>query len=669
MPYNAGMNRLLPVFLALLFLLPQAAPAQSEDWIGTVPAAEFPDGLDWINTDEPVSLESLRGRIVLLDFWTYGCINCVHVIPDLKALQEKYDEELVVIGVHSAKFTNEAVTDNIRLIAERYGRTEPIVNDGDFDIWRSYGMNAWPGFIVIDPEGRVVGRHSGEGIYPIFDEIFTSMIDTFERRGTLKRQPLEFSAGSVVRPRAALRFPGKVLADGAGERLFIADSSNNRIVVTSLDGEVLHVIGSGTAELRDGTFEEAGFSGPQGMTLNGRGQLIVADTGNHSLRLVDLEARTVVTAAGHGQQQYMFGLQEVNGLTHGLNSPWDVLWHDHLVYVAMAGQHQLWRFDPDSSMLYLHAGSGREELRDGPLRTGGLNQPSGLATDGTYLYIADSEASAIRRADLDPDGQLTTLVGTGLFDFGDVDGTGDQVRLQHPLGVFWQDGLVYLADTYNNSIKQLDPQTREVRRILGEAEAGHGDGSGLHTMFHEPGGLSMLPGWMYVADTNNHAVRVVDMESGEVTTLQLSDPQGLLLRTAAGEPVFDETVEMASLEIRAGESPLTLQLSLPEGYKANHLAPLQVDWAVQAEAGAVVSSDRQTVARPEYPLELTLSSETPLEAGPHLLQVDIAIYYCQEEASQLCLIRQARLEQPLAVLPESDAARSVTLEWQPPALP
>ena len=669
MPYNAGMNRLLPVFLAIVFLVPQSVPAQTEDWIGTLPAVEFPAGLDWINASEPVTLESLQGRIVLLDFWTYGCINCVHVIPDLKALQEKYPEELVVIGVHSAKFTNEAVTDNIRLIAERYGRSEPIVNDADFEIWRSYGMNAWPGFIVIDPEGNVVGRHSGEGIYALFDDVFSSMIDTFERRGTLQRQPLEFTAGSVVRPRAALRFPGKVLADGAGERLFIADSSNNRIVVTDLSGEVLHVIGSGTAELRDGTFAEAGFSGPQGMTLNDRGQLLVADTGNHSLRLVDLETETVVTAAGHGQQQYMFGVQEVNGLVHGLNSPWDVLWHDNQVYVAMAGQHQVWRFDPDSNWLHLHAGSGREELRDGPLRAGGLNQPSGLATDGTYLYIADSEASAIRRADLNPDGQLSTLVGTGLFDFGDVDGVGDEVRLQHPLGVFWQDGVIYLADTYNNSIKQLDPETRRVRRMLGEAEPGYNDGSGLHTSYHEPGGLSMLPGLMFIADTNNHAIRVVDMTSGEVTTLQLSDPQGLLLRTSAGEPVFDETVRLDGLEIAAGETELALQLSLPDGYIANHLAPLQVDWSVLDADGSAAASDRLAVNRPEYPLNLNLSSGTGITAGSHVLQVDVAIYYCEADASQLCLIRQVRLEQPLLAVADSAAASPVVVNWQPPALP
>ena len=651
------MNRLLPIFLALTLLLSQAVPAQ--EYVGQAPAREFPTGLDWINTDEPLTLAGLRGRIVLLDFWTYGCINCVHVIPDLAALQAKYDEELVVIGVHSAKFANEALTDNIALIAERYGRNEPIVNDADFAIWRSYGMNAWPGFVLIDPEGRIVGSHAGEGIFELFDHLIGSMIPIFENRGTLQRQPLAFRSGTVVQPRAALRFPGKVLADAASDRLFIADSGNNRIVVTDLGGEVQAVIGNGARELRDGSFLEAAFNAPQGMTLDPDGRLYVADTGNHSLRLVDFGLGTVTTVAGSGSQEYMFGKTEVNGLTHGLNSPWDVLWLDGQVYVAMAGQHQIWRFDPESSVLELFAGSGREILQDGELALAGLNQPSGLSSDGESLFIADSEASAIRAAGLGEGGMLTTLVGTGLFDFGDVDGTGDEVRLQHALGVAYGDGVIYLADTYNNRIKLLDPNDLTVRTIAGSGEAGLGDGQGLEATFHEPGGLSLLPGLLYVADTNNHAVRMIALDGAQVRTLQLQDPNGQLLARSDGAMVYDEEVSFDPLEVAAGDTALTLVLSLPDGYKANNLAPLSLDWSLDGEpAGSL------RVESPEYPLraELPLAG---LEAGQHALNVDVAIYYCQAELTELCLIRQARLTVPLEA--GTGAAAAGEIQWQPPA--
>lgn len=651
---------LLTVLVLAVLLVPRSSSAR--EWVGTIPAAEFPEGLDWINTDEPLTLEKLRGRIVLLDFWTYGCINCVHVIPDLAALQARYDEELVVIGVHSAKFSNEAVTENIALIAERYGRQEPIVNDLDFEIWRSYNMNAWPGFIIIDPEGKVVGRQSGEGIFELFDEVISSMIVTFEERGTLVRQPLNFRSGAVVTPRTALRFPGKVLGDAASGRLFIADSGNNRIVVTDLTGTVEHVIGSGTPELRDGTFKEAAFRAPQGLTLAPDGVLYVADTGNHSVRAVDLQAGTVTTVAGHGRQEYMFGLTEVDGLVHGLNSPWDVLWLQDRVFIAMAGQHQVWTLEPDSGQLELFAGSGREQLTDGPLRSAGLNQPSGLATDGEYLYIADSEASAIRRADLDPAGELVTLVGTGLFDFGDVDGVGDEVRLQHPKGVTWWEGDLYIADTYNHSVKRLTPEERHVRRTVGEGMPGYGNGSGLHTSFFEPGGLSFADRLLFIADTNNHVIRQVDMDTAVVSTVGLSDPQGLLVRRPATAAEFDETVTLEPVALAESGAELRLELTLPEGYTANHLAPLSVDVTL-AQAGLL---NQVVMQEPEYPLLLVLG--TVITAEPDELLTDVTVYYCETVNAQLCLIRQVRIIQPLSgAVP--DGTDQLRLTWQPPPLP
>src|SRR5690554_79130 len=307
------MYRLLAPALLLCVLL-FSPTAMTQSFLGVQPAVPFPEGLDWINTDEPLTLEMLEGKIVLLDFWTYGCINCIHVIPDLQALEDKYADELVVIGVHSAKFDHEGGTENIRLVSERYDRTHPVVNDNAFQLWRSYGIAAWPSFILIDPEGMVLGRHSGEGIFQLFDSVIASMIEVFDERGTLDRTPLLLNAGAVVQPRAALRFPGGILADEAGNRLFIADSANHRIVVTDLTGVVLEVIGTGVPELRDGWLDEASFQRPHGMALAGPDVLYVADTGNHSIRLIDLSQRTVTTVAGVGRQEYMFGLDQVDAL-------------------------------------------------------------------------------------------------------------------------------------------------------------------------------------------------------------------------------------------------------------------------------------------------------------------------------------------------------------------
>jgi thiol-disulfide isomerase/thioredoxin len=462
----------------------QAEDQTSQSLAGQVPAPDFPPGLDWLNSERPLTLADLRGKVVLLDFWTYGCINCLHIIPELTLLEEKYAEELVVIGVHSAKFENEGETENIRRIIQRYELHHPVVNDNRFQIWSLYGARAWPTLVLIDPDGNVLGYHAGEGIYDQFDYIIGRMIAEFDALGRIDRRPLEFILKNERSIESPLLFPGKILADEDGDRLYIADSNHNRIVVTDLVGNVLDVIGDGRAKLQDGDFETAGFFRPQGLSLDDDNNLYVADTENHAIRRVDLDERIVETVAGTGQQVYL-RITEAEGISTALNSPWDVLFHEDLLYIAMAGQHQIWVFDPGDGSIKAFAGSGREELADGLLNQGGLNQPSGLATDGDILYIADSEASAIRTADLGPDGRIETIVGTGLFDFGDVDGVGDEVRLQHPLGVVTIDGVLYVADTYNSRIKIVNPDTRESSSVFGGNESGWRDGQ--NALFDEPG--------------------------------------------------------------------------------------------------------------------------------------------------------------------------------------
>lgn len=629
-------------------------------YAGSVPAPEFPAGLDWLNVEKPLALADLRGKIVLLDFWTYGCINCMHVIPDLKRLEEKYADELVVIGVHSAKFENEGETDNIRRIIQRYELAHPVINDKDFQVWQLYGANAWPTFVLIDPAGEVVGYQSGEGIYDLFDEILGTMV--VEWADEIDPTPLALVLERDSLVDSPLLFPGKVLADVAHDRLFIADSNHNRIVVTDLTGRVQAVIGSGPAGLRDGSFESAQFFRPQGMTLADENTLYVADTENHALRRVDLAAGLVATVAGNGTQVYLRVDSAPAGET-GLNSPWDVLYHDGLVYVAMAGQHQLWVYDPAGETIRLFAGSGREELRDGPLLQGGLNQPSGLATDGRLLYFADSEASAIRSADLDPAGALATIVGTGLFDFGDVDGVGDAVRLQHPLAVAYQDGLLYVADTYNSKIKRVDPAARRVQTLFG-GPAGWQDGP--EPRFDEPGGLSVAGDRLYIADTNNHAVRVADLATGEVTTLVLVDVDGLLTRLPAGEAYTGKVVTLDRAVAGAGTGMIALAVEVPAGYKINDLAPFSMAW--QAD-GQVISLDTATadqrLVSPTFPLTVPAS----FSEGEATLTVDLVIYYCEAGAESLCFIEQVRLVVPVAVAGDGPANLRLTYDVPPPPVP
>ena len=483
------------------------------------PAPDLAGGVAWLNTAGPLTLKDVRGKVVLLDFWTLCCINCIHIMPDLAKLEKKYPNELAVIGVHSPKFDNEKETKSIRKAVLRYEIAHPVVNDADQKIWNAYGVRSWPTMAVIDPEGNLVGMLSGEGNYDILDQTIAKLIAIHKAKKTLNETPLRFD---LVRYRekadTPLFFPGKVLADAASNRLFISDSTHHRVIVTDLAGKQLAVAGTGTPGRADGAFAAAQFDDPQGLALAGD-TLFVADRKNHSIRALDLTALTTRTVAGTGVQEQSTRLLDAPapGLRTGLNSPWDLHRVGTTLYIAMAGHHQIWTMDIGTGLVSRFAGDGGENLRDGPLFAARFAQPSGLADDGKFLYVADSEVSAIRKVPLNGQGRVETLVGKGLFDFGDEDGVGPAVRLQHALAVAAVGDQLLVADTYNSKLKKLDPRTRECKTLPLTAAPGE-----TGPLLDEPAGLSVAGGKAYIADTNAHRIRVVDLATNVVSTLKLT---------------------------------------------------------------------------------------------------------------------------------------------------
>ncbi|MCS7021475.1 MAG: thioredoxin-like domain-containing protein [Gemmataceae bacterium] len=508
---------------------PPAPPARKP-----IPAPELEGGVAWLNTAGPLSLKKdLKGKIVLLDFWTLCCINCMHILPDLAKLEKKYANQLVVIGVHSPKFENEKDTNSIRQAILRYQIEHPVVNDAEHKIWNAYDVDAWPTFVLIDPEGNLVGYTSGEGRYELLDKVIEKLIEQHREKKTLDERPIRFD---LVKYRQGgdtpLFFPGKVLADAASKRLFIADSTHHRLVVTDLEGNHIYTIGTGEPGAADGPFDKCQFQDPQGLAL-GDDILYVADRKNHLIRAVDLSTKTVRTIAGTGEQDGGFTNRQLDkpvpARSIGLNSPWDLCLVGDTLYIAMAGHHQIWAYDLKKRDIGPYAGTGRENIRDGPLRFADFAQPSGLTTDGRFLYVADCETSSLRKVPLGGDGRVETLVGRGLFVFGDVDGPGrappeagpTEARLQHAIGVVHHDGKLYVADTYNNKIKIFDLSTGRLETFVGHES----DWPLLPHRFHEPAGLSYALGKLYVADTNAHRIQVVDLATRRVSTLPLRGVQ------------------------------------------------------------------------------------------------------------------------------------------------
>jgi thiol-disulfide isomerase/thioredoxin len=486
-----------------------------------VRAPELPQNNPWFNTEKPLSLQQLKGRVVILDFWTYCCINCLHILPTLKYLEQKYKDSLTVIGVHSAKFDNEKETENIRQAILRYDIEHPVLVDSGFRVWEEYTVRAWPTLMIIDPQGYVVGYVSGEGDRNVLDELIQKLISQHQEKGTINFQELSLTLEKQRKPLITpLAFPGKLLATQAG--LFIADSGHHRIVMSSLDGEIIHLIGTGQSGLTDGSFDEAQFFAPQGMAFDQENQILyVADTENHALRRVDLKRQVVKTIAGTGKQSRNIRPHSGAARETMLNSPWDLqLWGNSL-FIAMAGSHQIWEMDLETNIVRTYAGMGAEACVDGELSESAFAQPSGITTDGQELYIADSEVSSIRGMGLVEPQQVRTVCGSGdLFGFGDVDGQGFDVRLQHCLGVEYAQNNLWIADTYNHKIKLVNPHTGNCQTVLGDGSVGLQDGQGKNTRFSEPSGLSVMGSLLFIADTNNHAIRRVDLDTLTVATLQ-----------------------------------------------------------------------------------------------------------------------------------------------------
>lgn len=503
----------------------------------------------WINTGgRDLALADLRGKVVILDFWTFCCANCLHVLDELRPLEEKYADVLVVVGVHSPKFVHEAEHSSVLAAVERYEVHHPVLDDPDLTTWTSYAVRAWPTLAVVDPEGYVVAQYSGEGHAHALDVLIAELVSEHEAKGTLRVGDSPY----VPLPPAdtALRFPGKavVLPDGA---LLVSDTAHHRLVILEADGEtVRHVIGDGERGLVDGGAGTARFSEPQGVCLLPPDtaaavgyDVVIADSVNHALRSLRLADLTVGTLAGTGAQWMQGDLLPTGGEPfQPMSTPWDVVWWPEVdqVAIAMAGIHQVWGYSPTARTLSLLAGTTNEGLVDGEYAKAWFAQTSGLAVDDDgALWIADSETSALRRM---RNGVVHSEVGRGLFDFGHVDGPAADALLQHPLGVaVLPDGSIAIADTYNGAIRRFDPASRTV--------------STLARGLAEPSDIVVVPD-----EDRGQVLLVVESAAHRLVRIPLPDEA---LRV---DGVRHRTQRPAT-DVRAGEFEVLIPFTPPAGQK------------------------------------------------------------------------------------------------------
>jgi DNA-binding beta-propeller fold protein YncE len=469
---------------------------------------DIPDLLHWFNVDTPVRLSEQKGRVILLNFATYCSLHCLHIIADLNYLANKYPNELVIIGIHGPRFPAERSTEHVRNAISRNHIRHPVIHDPDYRLWQRFGIHSGPTLGVIDTLGHIVGSISGEGNRHKLERIISALL---ARAG---QPPRESHAAYVLKqpsePQRPLLFPDKLLA--TENRVYIADSGHNRVLVTSPQGLILHQYGDGNPGFIDGNGFAAAFDAPQGLVITDE-YLYVADSGNHAIRRINIRSDDVVTLAGTGAMGREPGGDYFgNPLEVDLNTPSGLAFKANVLYIAMSGLHQIWSLSLVTNTLEIFAGCGEEGLVDGASWNACFTQPSALSIIGHTLYVVDAGSSAIRAIDLNTR-HVTTLIGRGLFEFGDTDGIGRDARFQYPLDIKSDQThtSLWVADTYNNKIKKI----RIDNKLVSSYQVKH--------PLSEPGGLAFSGNTLYIANTNRHEIVRVNLRSGTTESLNVSD--------------------------------------------------------------------------------------------------------------------------------------------------
>lgn len=631
-----------------------------------VPEIDSNHGYSWFNIPANRTHLTLRedyyDKVTIIDFFTYCCINCMHIIPTLTAIEEKYGHCIGALGVHSAKFDNEKVDENLAAAIERLLIKHPVVSD-DMTIWSSMKVRCWPTVLLLGPQNKLLMVLTGEYYVNKHLDFFIEVALEFFKlpsSSAIDSQDCEEKVASVS-PANSLKFPSTVKYSPDGKYFAIADAGNNRIVIVDASTQkVFKIIGSGRVGLADGSFSSSSLDSPQGLDWISADEIVIADTRNHAIRLASISNDSVKTIAD---------IRKITQSPVSRYSPWDcTLWAPDKLLISMAGNHQIWLMcltskgiDPDIcddlDELYSVApfvGSGREENRNNTYRRrAGLAQPSGMFLDeqNQLLYFADSESSSIRIVDLNKEAAVSRLIGgamdpMNLFEFGDTTGKDWQVKLQHPLGVAYSSKRksVIVADTYNHKLKEINPLNKEC--------------TSLPVVLNEPAGLTVSPNGnkLLVCNTNDHSLVFVDLDSLTASPCvidftDVSSPSHCDHRSQVDSQVSSSSIFSVNFTKRIS---FNITLATESDLKLNSDAPSSLCLQI------VDSSDVKCVDPVKVPItdlstpidmQVQLNTSQQLHTSPVKVRI-IAIVYLCSKSEGTCFRKQETID--VTVTPTQD---------------
>ncbi len=598
-------------------------------------APDFDPTLTWLGAETPISLRALRGHVVVLDFFTSCCVNCMHVAPVLHRLEDRFaGEPVVVLGVHTGKFDHEQEPEVVRAAMERMGIRHPVLVDEGMRTWHAFGVRSWPTLVVVRPDGTLAAVAPGEPDEAALGALVKGELERARSRGLLAREPHAYLRESVTSTQG-LRFPTK-LASSARGLLAVSDTGHGRVLVWGPSGALVAAIGP-----RAGEFHgiEADLEEPQGLAFVGEDELFVCDARKHTVVRVDLAARTATIVAGTGAMGLAPVAFEASAATEtALRSPWDLAATEDALYVALSGSHQIGVVDRSRGMIRALAGTGAESRVDGSGREATFSQTNGLVRVGEHLYAADSESSSLRAVHADT-GETATLVYGSLFAWGDHDGAFLEAQLQHPMGLASDGrGTLAVCDTYNGAVKLASLETQEIRTL----SRGLSEVTGAAFVGTE--------GTLVVAEANRHRlVRIAATGNQEPLALEVPAPPPPRLRPNHSLEAPDGAVrffdEVLTSEPAAGPGSVSLEVVLHAG--AHHHfaegAPYTLSVEVSRRSDLVVPAfTAQQGKLTAGALTLTLPLTVTVPEGPAIaseLVLHVRAMACRDgddETSAVC---------------------------------
>ena len=590
--------------------------------------------VEWLNSARNIEVGDLENRIILLDFWTYACINCIHNFPEIKKLEAEFGDRLTVIGVHSGKFSNEKETVSIKKAILKYDISHLVVNDANFKIWNNFSVSSWPTMILLDPRGRIIKKYQGEITKKDIHNDIKNLIKKYEYELSSNKLPIVLEKNKVAD--YVLKFPAKIkfARDFSYNNipktnaLIISNTGKNNIIITTLNGETLIEIGSGNIGFADGNFNNATFNSPHGLLFKDN-ILYVADTGNHALRKIDFKTGKVTTIAGTGKRgDILSDTKKVADIS--LASPWDLEFFPdkNNIIIANAGTHQLLKYNILAQTISPFAGNGSEDLTDGKYPNNSLAQPSGLSAASEKLYFVDSESSSLRVAE--KDGEVKTLLGKSLFDFGHKNGNSKEALMQHPVGLTADDRAIYIADTHNHTIRKYDLKTKEISDYSGGTR-GDEIGNKKTVQYNEPEAIISVLDKFYIADTNNNRIIEIGANNGNA---RLLDVIPKLKMPTEGLLEYLPNLEKVATQAVKSDDQIALTFNMKQGWKINESAPSffnLVEIKNKKEANLIASFDGSAIK--------TGSVKLPKLSGKYEYYLQGTVYYCEDKENALCLIK------------------------------